>query len=431
MGLRKAPVAIAIAAFVFVLAGVTAAAMLGVVETPDRSSAQALRTYEASPCKRPYTEWSPWNTPIVDPVRDSSLRGRLPVLDDPLTSDPTQYTYPVYEVRAAAAGRPVRLDGWYSDVGAGGASLRLQRGTTVQIPVPPNARPASGSDGQIVLLDPSTGDEWGAWRFDSHGDGTLSATNAYHYNTTWSGVPPRTRSNDPFVSRGAGVPYLAGLVRPCEIARGRIDHALAFAYPYPSAKHVYPATKSDGRGSTEDLPEGTRLQLDPSLSDGELRDRGCDGACLTIARALKRYGMYVIDNGGRPKVMVEYEETARWDGAVTAGTPSTIPLDRLEVVVDSRPLVRALPSHGVRGRLAPLRYVVFDRGNATREEITVSVAGRRVATLRRAFHVPTSRRVTTVPWLGGSSAKRAIFCVRAWDPAGHASRRSCSSMARR
>ena len=51
-------------------------------------------------------------------------------------------------------------------------------------------------------------------------DGTWSAGNGYHYNTQWSGVPPTH-----FASRGAGVPYLTGLIRPCEIAQGQINHA--------------------------------------------------------------------------------------------------------------------------------------------------------------------------------------------------------------
>ncbi len=29
--------------------------------------------------------------------------------------------------------------------------------------------------------------------------------------------------------------------------------------------------------------------------------------------------MYVVDNSGRPKVMLEYEETANWAGALTPG----------------------------------------------------------------------------------------------------------------
>jgi hypothetical protein len=287
--------------------------------------------------------------------------------------------------------------------------------------------PASGSDGQIVVVDRTSGDEWGAWRFDPSG-GNAEATNAYHYNTNWSGVPPRTAAGEPFGSRGAGVPYLAGLVRPCEIARGAIRHALAFAYPYPSSAHVYPATKSDGIGPRDALPEGTRLQLDSTLTADNLRARGCDSACLTIARALQRYGMYVIDNGGRPKVMMEYEATANWDGIVTADTVSPIPLADFRAVVDTAPVVQTLPSVGKRGRVVSLRYRVFDHGDATRETISVVSGGKRVASLRRPYHVSHSRSPTAVRWQGLHTPAVARFCVRGWDPAGRASRSSCNTL---
>ena len=52
------------------------------------------------------------------------------------------------------------------------------------------------------------------------------------------------------------MPYLTGLIRPWEIAQGHIDHAIAFTYNYPTAAYVYPATKSDSRGSFPDMPEG-------------------------------------------------------------------------------------------------------------------------------------------------------------------------------
>jgi hypothetical protein len=192
--------------------------------------------------------------------------------------------------------------------------------------------PAAGSDAQVVIVDRATGDEWGAWQFRRSG-GALSAQNAYHYNVRWNGVPPRADDGTPFGSRGAGVPYLAGLVRPCEIANGRIAHALAFAYDGPSPAHVYPATKSDGsRTGPGALPEGTRLQLDPSLGAARIRGWGCRGACLVVARALQRYGMYVVDNSGRPKVLFEYAGTARWRGAIHAGTVSPIPLSAFRVL---------------------------------------------------------------------------------------------------
>jgi myo-inositol-hexaphosphate 3-phosphohydrolase len=297
-------------------------------------------------CTRPYAASCRWNTPFggaptYDPDADiTAFAGQL-------TSDPSQYTYPVYPVTSATPLAPVHLSGWYSDVTDAGTTLTRLRdailGVTVMIPIPGDAEAAAGSDGQVIVVDPVTGDEWGFWQLER----TLlgwSATNGYHYNTAWSGVPPHENGDldKPFVSRGAGVPYLAGLVRPCELARGRIEHALAFAYDFPTAEYVFPATKSDGNAwdgvedaldsHPGDVPEGTRLQLDPALSTDEIQARGCTGACLTIARALQEYGMYVIDNSSRPKVMLEYEGTARWNGVVDEDTVRSIPLNRLKVI---------------------------------------------------------------------------------------------------
>ena len=275
----------------------------------------------AAHCRAPYSPSSPWNTPIgrspAYGARDAIRKAAIGTL----SSDPTQYTLPVYEVDSRARRVKVRLTGWYSDVSDEGRRLRTSRGVTVDIPLPEGAAPAAGSDAQIVVVDHRTGDEWGMWRAERAADGMWRAENAYHYSVKWDGVPPRSRDGRPFLSRGAGVPYLAGLVRPCELRQGRIEHALAFAYDHASPRYVHPATKSDGNGSVAtDLPEGSRLQLDPTLRQRDIEAWGCRGPCLVIARALQRYGMYVIDNAGRPKVMLEYEGTARWGGIVTSET---------------------------------------------------------------------------------------------------------------
>ena len=192
------------------------------------------------------------------------------------------------------------------------------------------------------MVDEATGEEWGASQFECDLDGSWTVWNAYSYNTAWSAVPPRDASERPFFARGAGVPYLTGLVRPCEIARGRIDHALAFAYDHATAEYVFPATKSDGNAwdgvedeldsHPGDMPEGARLQLDPTLTPPELQALGRTGPCLVIAKALQRYGMYIIDNSGRPKVMLEYEGTAVWGDAVDAQTPRAIPLSAFKLI---------------------------------------------------------------------------------------------------
>jgi hypothetical protein len=46
--------------------------------------------------------------------------------------------------------------------------------------------------------------------------------------------------------------------------------------------------------------------------------------------------MYVIDNAGRPKVMLEYEDTASWGGRVDASTVSPLPLASFRVVASPR-----------------------------------------------------------------------------------------------
>jgi hypothetical protein len=42
--------------------------------------------------------------------------------------------------------------------------------------------------------------------------------------------------------------------------------------------------------------------------------------------------MYIIDNSGRPKVMLEFEGTAAWGGAVNSSTVSPIPLSAFQLL---------------------------------------------------------------------------------------------------
>jgi hypothetical protein len=291
----------------------------------DPIPAVAAPSWSAS---RPYSDDSPWNTPLDDDIavhpRSAELIARI---GDELTSDTSQYTLPVYEVDGDTPTAPVRVVHLFSDVVDDGTAVDRRQEATVEVPIPDEAVAASGTDAQIVILDTDTGEEWGFWQLEPEGDGYV-ATNGYRYHLGWNGVPP-----DGFGSRGAGVTYLAGLIRPDSIAAGRIEHAIAFAYPTPSPEHVFPATKSDGGGDADvDLPEGARLRLDPSLTEDELAELGLSEEGLVIARALQEYGMILIDVAGRPKIYAEYEETAAWDGAITEDTVRALPLDRFEVV---------------------------------------------------------------------------------------------------
>jgi hypothetical protein len=314
--------------------GVLLAAALNACSGSEEPTIAASSLNVGASCARPYASDSPWNRPV------GRVRGRAAGLRERLTSDPSQYTFPVYEVTSRTPLRTVRFDGWYSRVSAGGRRLVNVRGGSgsdrvARVPVPAQAEAAAGTDGQVILVNRDTGEEWDMWRFRRGTGGTYDVTNVGRYVTRWSAVPPHDDNRRTWALRGAKIPYLAGLVRPCEIARGRIDHALAFAYPGVSARWVYPATHSDGDG--EGLPMGTRLQLDPSVGTQTIKRRwGCTGSCFTIARALQRYGMYLIDGSGRSKLMMEYDATADWNGEITARTPSAIPADRFRIVPPPR-----------------------------------------------------------------------------------------------
>jgi hypothetical protein len=306
-------------------------AALGACNGEEPMIASSASPHPRGPCARPYADNSPWNRPV------GRVQGRPAGLEQPLTSDPSQYTYPVYEVTRRTPLRAVRFDGWYSRVVDGGTRLKNVRGLGGQVahvPIPARAMAAAGSDAQIIVVNRDTGEEWDMSNVRRASDGTFDVSNVGRYVTKWSAVPPRDDNSKPYFLRGAKIPYLAGLVRPCEIHRGRISHALAFAYPGTASDWVYPATHSDGRTPAADgLPMGTRLQLDPSISAGTIKERwGCTGPCFTIARALQRYGMYLIDTSGRSKLMMEYDGTAKWKGVVTASTPSAIPIERFRIV---------------------------------------------------------------------------------------------------
>jgi len=285
---------------------------------------------------RPYDVASPWNTPIAGGVSvlANSARYVGAIVDNnlPLTSDPDQYALPVYHFDSSTPRRTVKFSGSFSAYDNGDSS-RVTPGygaTVTGIPIPDGALQSDGSDGQIVFWDPAAGVEYSFWQFARNSDGTYSATNGNRYHTT---AGYYGRFADGKAGRGAGTPYAAGLVRGWEIAQGRIEHALAFAYKSPASAIVYPATKSDGAGVTgTDAPEGTRFQLDPSLTEADFSAWGLAPEAKIIARALQRYGMYVIDNSGSSKIYLEDRLTAKWHAGITRNLTAKIPLSKFRAI---------------------------------------------------------------------------------------------------
>ncbi len=91
----------------------------------------------------------------------------------------------------------------------------------------------------------------------------------------------------------AGLPIFPGLVRYDEAAAGSIEHAIRVTFESTRDAWVHPASHCAGDTANPAAPAmGTRLRLRPGYGL-----RGFSGAAAAIARALKRYGMIVADNG--------------------------------------------------------------------------------------------------------------------------------------
>jgi hypothetical protein len=107
----------------------------------------------------------------------------------------------------------------------------------------------------------------------------------------------------------AGLPIYPLLVRYPEVARGSIDHALRVTVPRTQRGYIHPATHEASSSSDPSLPPmGLRLRLKASYSLASF-----SGQALVIARALKRYGLIVADNGS--PWYITGAPNARWNEA--------------------------------------------------------------------------------------------------------------------
>jgi hypothetical protein len=97
----------------------------------------------------------------------------------------------------------------------------------------------------------------------------------------------------------AGLPILPGLVRPGEVQRGRVHHAIRVTFEATRRAYIHPATHYASEGCDRDLPPmGLRLRLSWDYFHRHL-DRFPPGSqSRVIFTALYHYGIINADNGG-------------------------------------------------------------------------------------------------------------------------------------
>lgn len=205
----------------------------------------------------------------------------------------TRWSVPIYTVPANQPTVRVALDKRNAD-------HSLQDALNA-VPLPADAHPAAGTDKHLAVWQPSTDRLWEFWRLEQE-------TNGWHAG--WGGAMMNVSSNPGVYGRrawpgatpswGASASSLSiagGLITLEDWERGWINHALALAVPDVRAGvYSLPAHRTDGESSNPlSLPEGAHLRLSRKMNLAKL---GLPRATLMIARAAKKYGIFVRSKGG-------------------------------------------------------------------------------------------------------------------------------------
>ena len=127
----------------------------------------------------------------------------------------------------------------------------------------------------------------------------------------------------------SGLPLFAGMARPEEVLdEGELRHALNMTFGWTAHAYVAPATHSSGTSSDPRAPPmglRVRLRADYDLSTFH-------GASLVVLKALRRYGMFVVDNSSPGNFWsVSGSQSARWPDADLQQL-KTVPASAFEVV---------------------------------------------------------------------------------------------------
>ncbi|HVT72341.1 MAG TPA: hypothetical protein VHD61_04340 [Lacunisphaera sp.] len=277
---------------------------------------------------RPFSADSPWNQPIpagakADPasrelIDDLASRGAWHV-------NIADWSIPVYFVDADRT--PLR-DVGDSRPGIYGRGFEFPR----RIPIPDDAvaSPPVGefSDNHLCVIDRAKQLEWGLWAARRDAAGRWFTGLGAVTDLAGTGVaPPWFASRRPLDShraRASGFPLVAGLIRRDEIAFGRIDHALVFAYDHcRSGFFVPPASTAQSAKQeavdTRGIPMGGRIQLDPAW---DVAHSGLSPAGQAIARALQEYGAYCGDYADGNVLYAENSPAAvqAWSGVLAGDT---------------------------------------------------------------------------------------------------------------
>ncbi|MEO6063014.1 MAG: hypothetical protein ABIQ99_13840 [Thermoflexales bacterium] len=131
----------------------------------------------------------------------------------------------------------------------------------------------------------------------------------------------------------AGLPILPLLVRYDEVQAGEIRHALRFTADITQKAHLWPARHDASDNTSPNRPPmGARFRLKASVDISSYAPE-----IQTIFTAMKRYGMFLADNGSNWYVSGAHD--MQWDDDLLVGAFSGLSGSDFEVVNESALMV--------------------------------------------------------------------------------------------
>jgi hypothetical protein len=191
-------------------------------------------------------------------------------------------------------------------------------------PFPPNAPieggVASTGDRHVIVIDRDNCVLYETWNSHYVGPGWQAGAGAKFPLNTNALRPDYWTSAD-----AAGLSIFAGLVRYYEVQEGAINHALRFTVHQTQKGFIHPATHYASTSTDpNDPPMGLRVRLKASYDISHFT-----GESKVVLVALKKYGMFIADNGS--DWFITGETNTNWNDT-DLDQLKTVPASAFEVV---------------------------------------------------------------------------------------------------
>lgn len=197
------------------------------------------------------------------------------------------------------------------------------------------------NDHHVIAINHETCRVYETYQDGLQGDGWYAAS-GYQYESAGP-AQPREGTTD-----AAGLPLLPLLLHLSEIEAGAVNHAMRFTSCtgcISAANYLWPATTPNGGPVPNTPPMGARLRLKAGFDESRFSPKA-----QVVLTALKRYGMFLADNG--LSMQIQTANDCNLDPAVTVAlaeiSRARIAASNFEVV-DESSLMRSRSSSLVKG----------------------------------------------------------------------------------